>query len=581
MAYEIIFLLGLALLFFTGLGFAVYGLVAFIKKRTLRRVMALKEQKTIRAAAGAPEIPRPDKLPGTPEKVFVDELPGNTSKDLATKTPEAPTLAKKEHTVTQEQLSPVLPHTHAAWHAAPMTEKLFFRCLVIAGITLGLLIPLFFVSDIVDERSDMRRRAVSDIASLWGESQTINGPVLVIPYLREYITKGTVKNSEGKDVVEVRQQTVREYRIALPVDVTFTATLDPQVRHRSIYEYVVYTGTVDIAGRFRVPEAADFGEKIIRIDWENAWLALGITDLRAITGVSLLLWNDVKRPAYNPGTGLKNLLGPGFQAPLALKAANAGTENTFSLSVNLNGSGGIQFTPVGESSIIKVAGPWPHPSFSGSLLPTKRQISETDFSAEWHIPHLSRTYPQNGVLDQDEFAGNAIRSFTAGVDLFEAVSLYSQIDRAVKYGLLFIGLTFTALLSFELVSRVRLHLMQYGLVGLAMTLFYLVLLSLAEHTVFLAAFAAASLVSIFMNSLYIAAAMRSAKKGGIVAGLLTALYLLLYALLQMEEYALLIGTGLVLLVVGILMYLTRHLPQYDGTQPPLGGENGSMPIQEA
>ena len=152
-----------------------------------------------------------------------------------------------------------------------------------------------------------------------------------------------------------------------------------------------------------------------------------------------------------------------------------------------------------------------------------------------------------------------IKRFAAGVELFEPVQRYTQTERAIKYAILFIGLTFIALLSFELVFHLRLHLMQYGLVGIAMVVFYLVLLSLAEHTSFLNAFLTASTVSALMNGAYMTAAMHSLFKGGIIATLLALLYGFLYALLRMEDHALLIGTALIVFAVGILMFLTRNL----------------------
>lgn len=441
-------------------------------------------------------------------------------------------------------------------------NSLFARGLIIAAITLGLLIPLAFVSDVVDERSAMRRKAVKDIAGLWGESQTVSGPALVIPYKREYEVRESVTDAADKKKIVVRKAYAQEHRVILPKRVDFDALLHPQVRHRGIYEYVVYTSPITVKGQFRLPQKEAFGENVAEIQWDKAWFSLGVTDLKAITKVEPLVWNKETCPAYNPGGNIGNLLGPGFHTFVPLRESDAGQGRDFSLAVKLNGSGGLRFTTVGETTNITVAGDWPHPSFSGSLLPASREITPDSFKGVWHVPHLSRTYPQSGILGQGDFSGKSagILSFTAGVDLFETVSLYSQVNRSVKYGILFIGLTFVALLAFELVTKARMHLMQYALVGIAMTLFYLVLLSLAEHTSFLNAFVAASLISIAMNGLYIAAAMRSRNKGLVVTGLLTALYLLLYALLQMEEYALLVGTFMVLLVVGILMYLTRNLP---------------------
>lgn len=441
-------------------------------------------------------------------------------------------------------------------------EMYFLRGLVIVLITCGLLIPLGLVGDLVDGRSDMRYRAINSISESWGGYQLIAGPILVIPYVVEYTDTETTISKKGHEIITEKIRQRNEHLVVLPSVLDFKAELDPQVRYRSIYEHVVYSAPVGISGAFRLPTAEAFGERVARIDWDKAWLALGISDLRGITAESPLVWDGKSGASYSPGTGVRNLIGPGFQTRVELSAKDAGQEKEFSFSVSLNGSGGMSFTPVGEITRISVSGAWPHPNFGGSLLPTKHTITDKGFSAEWSIPHLSRTYPQTGILGKDDFYpdSKSIVKFNTGVSLHETVSLYIQIDRAVKYGLLFIGLTFIALFAFELVTKARLHLVQYALVGVSMTVFYLVLLSLAEHTAFIWAFSAAAAITALMNSLYMGSAMKSVFKGALVAALLGALYSLLYTLLQMEDYTLTIGTAIVVAAMGVLMFLTRNLP---------------------
>ena len=450
-------------------------------------------------------------------------------------------------------------------------QSLLLRCCIIAVITLALLVPLNFVSGLVHERSSLQRGAVSKIAQSWGSSQTVSGPALVVPYeIRRTVTDEITDEESGKTRKVSRWENLMQHKVVLPTKLEFDAVLEPQTRYYGIYEYVVYTAPVALRGAFRLPPAPAFDDQLVCVHWEKAWFALGITDLKAIGQVDALLWNGKPAAPFSPNTRADNLLGPGFHAPVPLDPS--APEPVFSLDIRFNGSGGLYFTPVGETTRIDVRGDWNSPHFGGGLLPESRTITDTNFKASWSIPHLSRTYPQVGDLGASEFKitsstyrGNAEESghlsrFVAGVDLYEPVSLYRQVDRAVKYGLLFIGLTFVALLSFELASQSRLHLMQYCLVGIAMTLFYLVLLSLAEYTAFLTAFLTASAVSIGMNGMYIAAALRSKGKGAVIMALLAGLYAVLYALLQMEDYALLVGTALVLIVVGVLMVLTRNLP---------------------
>jgi inner membrane protein len=435
------------------------------------------------------------------------------------------------------------------------------HCLIVVLLTLGLLIPLVFVTGLVHERSSMHQSAIRDIAEHWGETQQVRGPVLVIPFIRKYVSY-TEKENGQKIATETMQ---REYRILLPVSVDFAADVVPQTRARGIYEYVVYTSQITVAGTFQVPgNAAEFGEGVQRIEWADAWFAAGIADLKAIASIGALVWDGKSAAPYQPGTGLGNVLHSGFHAPVPLDPAkDAGARRDFSFSAAIRGSGGSYFTPVGESTRITLTAAWAHPKFSGAILPKEHTIDGKAgrFSAAWDIPHLSRAYPQasNASPQNWERELSGLADFTVGVELFEPVSLYTQVERAVKYAILFIGLTFVALLSFELVSRKRLHFMQYCLVGIAMVLFYLVLLSLAEHTGFLEAFLAASAVSVAMNGLYMAAALRSPAQGGILAVLLVSLYAILYAILQIEEYALLVGTALLVVVVGVLMFLTRNI----------------------
>ena len=280
---------------------------------------------------------------------------------------------------------------------------------------------------------------------------------------------------------------------------------------------------------------------------------MGLSSPNALRSVGPLSWNKAEIGA-EPGTQPFSLLKNGFRIPVRL-SPDVKTY-TFSQDLNFNGSSGIRFTPVGGVTEISLRSPWPHPSFQGDILPVSREISDKGFTASWSIPSLARSYPNLGTLKDWP---STFTSFSAGVELYETATHYHLIERSVKYGILFIGLTFLALIVFELGLRACLHPVQYGLVGLAMVVFYLVLLSLSEHFAFLPSYAAASLCTILMIAVYVGAALRSLKEGLGVGVLLTALYTLLYAILQMEDYALPMGTALVLVVLAALMVVSRNL----------------------
>lgn len=448
---------------------------------------------------------------------------------------------------------------------ARMINGVFFRALVVAGITLLLLIPLAFVDNIVDERWDFHREAINKIAHLWGQPQTISGPVLAVPYEVWREVRETVTTDDGKTITVPRRYRQGAVRIFLPKTVHFFSVLEPKTLHQGIYDSVVYTSPLAVSGEFRLMPEAEFDDNLAAVHWDKAWMAVGIRDVKALSTEKRMTWNGADIETFSPGTNLDGLLGAGFHIKTPVQPGRP--TQGFLLTLSLQGSGGILFTPVGETTAITITGAWNAPSFTGDLSPQTRMIANNGFTAGWSIPNLSRTYPQSGVLGSGAFSGDdserSITSFVSGVNLYETVSLYRLATRAVKYGGLFIGLTFIALMCFELSSAgrgARLHFMQYALVGVAMSLFYLVLLSLAEQSSFALAFTAASAISVLMNGLYIMAAMRSLPRGLTVMALLAGLYAVLYALLKMEDYALLMGTALVLIVLGVLMYLTRNLP---------------------
>jgi inner membrane protein len=362
-----------------------------------------------------------------------------------------------------------------------------------------------------------------------------------------------------------RRQYIQRHKIVLPADVAFEAGLETEIRYRSIHRLTVYTAPVAVQGSFLLPDASAFEPKLNRIYWDKAWLAVGITDPKGIAETAPLMWEGAPIPEYRPGTGVERILGPGFHALVPLTDKAAKTKQNFSIRLKMRGSSGISFTSVGEHTAISVSSAWPDPSFCGELLPVERHIDSEGFTAQWSISNLTRGYPQIGDLQGEDYPAlhneSPLLAFTAGVALQETVSLYRMIMRAMHYAILFIAATFTVLFAFEMAIRRRMNLLQYVMVGLSLSLFYLVLLSLAEHVDFRWAFTAAAAITVIMNSLYVAAVLSSKTRGLLMAALLAALYSLLFSLLHMEDFALLGGTALVVAIMGVLMFFTRRLPQ--------------------
>ena len=460
-----------------------------------------------------------------------------------------------------------------------LKDSILFRFVVIS-ILIGLMtIPVNMVNDIVYERSSLYQSVINEIASTWGKQQKLQGPALLIPFTEKYVSEVVKTDKDGNERKVNKVSYQQRTAIVLPGDLNFDVELKGQKRKRSLYESLVYTADLKISGGFSRPDINALSSHVETIHWDQAWLALGVSDTQAINKVSGLQWDSQnalhsqkERFDFEPGTRITRIFPGGFHAPISLgeresidsqhmqKKPGKDKKYTFKLSININGSQGFYFSPFGKTTNVTIRSDWPHPSFKGNVLPDNHEISQDGFLAKWSVPHLARNYPQRWVIEKQTFNVN---EFVAGVDLFEAVSLYSQITRAIKYSMLFFALTYITFLIFELGIGRRLHIVQYGIIGLALSLFYLTLLSMAEHTGFFKAYISAALIIITMISLYAYAAIRSIGRTAIIVLLLTGLYSMLYSLLKLEDYALLAGTALLLIILAILMYLTRNI-----------GENG-------
>lgn len=446
-----------------------------------------------------------------------------------------------------------------------ISDSLVFRFILIAVLIGFMMIPLGLVSDIVRERSNLYRGVLNEIASTWGQQQNLQGPALFVPYTEKFITEEIKTDKDGYERKVNKTLYKQRTAMVLPDDLYIDVRLNGETRKRSLYESLVYTADLKITGDFQRPDINSLSNNIDKIHWNRAWLVLGISDTQAINKVSGLNWHNQKTIDFEPGTKVVSTIASGFHAPLDLSLLDTSVSNSvkgsrvkypFQLNLNVNGSQGFYFTPFGKTTEVQIVSDWPHPSFQGSVLPNKHEVNNDGFVASWSVPNLARNYPQLWTLEKQEFNVN---EFQAGVNLFESVSLYSQITRAIKYGMLFFTLTYITFLIFEMGIGRRLHIVQYGVIGLALSMFYLTLLSMAEHAGFFSAYLSAAGIIIIMISLYAYAAIRSFKRTLVVSMLLAGLYALLYSLLKLEDYALLAGTVLLLVILAVLMVLTRNI----------------------
>ncbi|CZF83260.1 Inner membrane protein CreD [Grimontia celer] len=428
-------------------------------------------------------------------------------------------------------------------------SSLFLKGVLAAVLCVLIIAPLAMVQDMAWERESLYRDVVHEIGESWGSEQLLAGPVLAIPYSYVVITEETNDDGERKE----RRTVMQDELIILPKDLDIKAQLNHDFRDRGIYHSLVYQSTIEGKAQFdfEVPTI----NNVEHIYFDAARLVFGLSANKAIDGVDVFtVTGEGLEPQANlmSGTGVTTeALRRGFHRPIAL------SENPVPFSLNfkirLRGSQGIGFLPLGETSTFALTTDWPHPSFSG-MLPTERNISDTGFSALWEISHLSRNYPQIFV----ESRGANLVEAQAHTQLFEPVTHYGKVERSLKYGLLFVALTFIVLLMFELSQGHSLSVLQYVMVGAAMTLFYLVLLALSEHLSFTMAYIAAAVMPIVSIPAYVGSATGNRNAGLIMLSMLLGLYTLLYSILRLEDYALLMGSGLLVAVLLTLMYLTRR-----------------------
>jgi inner membrane protein len=287
-------------------------------------------------------------------------------------------------------------------------------------------------------------------------------------------------------------------------------------------------------------------------------VGIAISDTRGIEKQISLTSGDASIP-FVPGSDLPVLDGAGLHAaiPLALLRKDV----PFSFAVAVKGSEGIAFAPVGKESTIALTSSWTSPKFSGAFLPTDRSVTDSGFSAEWRISSFGRSYPQ--VWQGSEVGFERVLSSTAGADLYEQTDFYTKIDRSIKYAILFIAVTFLVLFLFETLARIRIHPLQYLLVGAALALFYLLLLSFSEQIGFFVAYLLATLMTAFLISLYCARVLGAKGRAFGMFAMLIALYGYLYFVLLLEDYALLFGSLLIFVLLATVMYLTRNVNWFE------------------
>lgn len=441
-------------------------------------------------------------------------------------------------------------------HSNPSTKRgrffLLAKISLMFSLILVLLIPTLMIRGLIHERESRQEEARQEIAQGWGGYQDLTGPILVLPYQYDVIEKQT----KGPDKIITRT----DYAYFLPESLTVLGNYTSKLLHRGIFNVPVYTGDLKISGQFKKPDLKKLKLKPEQILWDEAYLTLGISDLKGIRNNVVVNWESDKLP-MGPEKKAGSVYTMSLQSNLPeIKEWQAGNMRNFALALTLAGSQSTRFIPVGKQSTVEIESNWPHPSFTGYQLPTERQVSEGGFSASWEIPQTGRMLPQ--AWKGKEIQSVDLNRSAFGVDFILPIDTYQFSERSVKYAVLFILLTFVAFFLLEILGNLQIHPIQYLLVGFALCLFYLLLLSLSEHLSFGLAYVVAATGTIGLITAYISQVLKRRRWALALAGVLSALYAYLYTLLRAEDFALLMGSLGLFLILGVIMFLTRKINWY-------------------
>lgn len=445
-------------------------------------------------------------------------------------------------------------------------DSMLIKGAVLLLLLLLLCIPLSQIEWVIHDRQSTEQAAAQELAQTYVGPQTLVGPVLVVPYVERW--EVAERNERGQPT-ELQPRSEQRYQLFFPQQTDLVGTLAPQLRYRGIFTVPFYQLQGQMQGRFAPFAPSQLVQQVrgSTIEVQTPALVLSVSDLRGLQGVPQLRMADAplsfeRRAPHIPAAGW---LSSAVHAPLsgaALQAFNAGQALPFQLDLQLAGQDELALAPLADETTAHLTSPWPHPRFGGRFLATERRVSDAGFDARWRIAALTSQAREQvrASLGGDEGARSArgeLDSFN--VSLAQPVSVYSMSERAAKYGALFIALVLLAVFTTELVKRLRLHPVQYALVGLSIAVFFLLLLALSEKLGFAWAYAAAAGASVLLLAVYFSAVLGGVKRGGALAAYVALLYAALYALLASENNALLLGALLVFGMLSALMLATRHV----------------------
>ncbi len=433
--------------------------------------------------------------------------------------------------------------------------KMFLKYLLLFLVFMGLQIPLSMTESMVRERTHYREEAFDAVAQMQGDEQMLISPIVTLPYESQYWEES--RDRDG-NVQRLRKKSQGELSFT-PSNLSVVQTQKVETREKGIYHVPIYTTAITIKGQFdfsRDYDALVTEEK--EIHYGTPSLSLPMSQQTGIKSLADLKWANASY-TFKPGSRVQVKSGRGVHTFLPVLRKGM---IEFELNVEVRGTRGLSFLPIADKADVSIYSNWPHAQFIGAQLPDERQLNSTGFSARWLTHSLANNLPN--MWQQCDRDGNCdgLLAQAFGVQLIDPVDIYVSTERAVKYGFLFLAVTFAAFVLYEVLYQLKIHPIQYGLVGLALTVFFMLLLSLAEQIGFDGAYAIAAAACIALLSSYMKSALQSTARLSAFVAITAMLYGALYVILQLEDFALLAGTVFIFVLLAVAMWLTRHIDWY-------------------
>lgn len=435
--------------------------------------------------------------------------------------------------------------------------KVLVKALIIGGIILVLQLPALYVRDLVEEREQRQKEASAEVSSKWAKKQIITGPVLVLPYLEEQPDR-------------INKNVTKRFAHFLPDVLNIRSVVSPEEKYRGIYKVMLYSSKNNLTGSYSGVQLKKLKITPQSIVWNEAFVQMNISDAKGLNDDIKIKWNNQLLTLSQDGVNA-DPANETFASLLNLSGMDDLKQVNFSADLNLNGSEQLLFTPIGKSTTVDMAAKWPHPSFTGDILPITTNIRSDSFAAKWKSVSQKRSFPQQWKENAyviSYFKTNSADSFTGnnnlvtsafGADLYVPVNSYQKILRSVKYAALCMLLTFAAFFIIETSNRKSVHPFQYGLVGVALILFYTLLLSVSEYAGFNLSYVIASVATIGLISWFVKGILSSSRLSFILSAVLLLLYTYIFTILQLQDYSLLLGSVGLFITLAVIMHFSKKI----------------------